>query len=1068
MTAVEGSLAISRAHRDLGVGKVVEADESRVTLEWFESVADPAAHCETVPTSDLIPWVPGRQCRVYFRNGTRWRVGRVLDEEIGRFLVRPPGGDDDVWLPIEDLYVRWDRPLSDPVAVMQSLGMESPHHYYGRHKYVESMLEQNAACGGMAALPSSAVEIYDHQVEVATRVLSDPIQRYLLADEVGLGKTIEAGYIIRQRLLDDPECHVRLVVPQRIRRQWEAELRDRFFTDDFILSYVDVRSLEDSSAWSTGDGELSPDLVVIDEAHHIAGWAHGPRALRDRYAAASAVAHAAPSLLLLSATPVAHHEETFLAMLHLLDPDNYRLEDGKSFRRRVADRHELSRAMVLFRAGQRLRRMAANADRLRALVAGDPDVLALLDSILASPAEESREELDGRIRALRSALSERHRIHHRMLRHRRDDVRDFPVRGRKLSERLEVTSPANDRLDAWIDRWKNALVEDAANLRAAAGLFSIFMDRALGFPSILAGFVEERSGSGRGTDAELTPVDLDLLAAAPVREAEREVLGAFNRISLQELEDHRVQTVVDHVFAIPRRSKVVVFATYTATAQLLADALTARLAPGQVAMHLSSMDLDETRAQLRTFREERPCNVLVCDASAEEGLNLQFADVLLHAELPFSPNRVEQRVGRLDRHGPTEPVRNVLVIDSADSETHLNSWARCLSEGFAVFGRSIATYQFVVDLVMPDAASRLLEGGAAALDELVAQLPDRLDAERTELREQDQLDAIETVDLRQPVAAGIRDCDEDWEEIEGALEGLISAGKGHLRFARVGDYRDERLCTYWASHPIRGGEPLVAQSDLVDYMLGTYSEPDRQLLGSFDRSLALRYPGSRVWRVGDRFLDGLLRYARERDDRGRAYALWRVAPDFEADEALAALRFDFIIEPEIPEGDAADTRAMRRRAIETLQPWFETVWVTPDLAEQESIALQKRLAAKYSPAFGDERLGVDRWDGVGVALRGIEWEQWCGEARAVAETVVRGRTSVQERTSAAAERARAASNARLGALRGRDQLVHDVDATLRWEERCALELPEAVGRPRLVLDSMGLVVLAGRSRRDFV
>ena len=960
---MDGRLVVSRTHRILGVGKVSRIDGSHAVVEWFDSIADPTAHSETVALTDLIAWSPDQQCRVYYRSADGWRVGRVLDEELGSFLIRPPGEGADIWLPGEDLYVRWDQPLRDPVALMQSLGMESPHHFQGRHHYVKSLLDQHAACGAMAALPSSAVEIYDHQVDVAARVLADPVQRYLLADEVGLGKTIEAGFIVRQRLLDDPECSIRILVPHQIRRQWESELLEKFFVDDFILSNVHVLSLEEASSWNLPPGSGPPDLLVIDEAHHVAGWAHAPRPLRDRYEAATRLAHAASSLLLLSATPVAHREETFLAMLHLLDPENYGLDQVTAFRRRVADRHELSRAMVLFRPGQRLRRMAANADRLRGLLSGDEAALALLEEILRSPADVARAALDGRIRALRAAISERHRIHHRMLRHRRDDVSGFPVRGRKLDARVEIAGDGFDQIDAWIDRWKNALAEDAGG-RPDMRVVPAFLDRALAFPGMLRAMVEARCDRRLAAQAELTPVEQDILSSHPPGAAELEVLRSSVHLPLEDVEEARAEAVVECVFDMPRRTKTVVFCTFTATANFLGAALAERLAPGQLALHLASMDLDEARSEVRRFSDDQSCNVLVCDAGAEEGLNLQFADVVLHAEVPFAPNRLEQRIGRLDRHGPVEPVRSLVLADRHGAATHLNTWVRCLDDGFGVFDRSIAAYQFVVDGVMPDIAGRLLDGGLGAVDELTTTLPDRLDAERLELREQDQLDAIETFDLRQPVADGIRQSDEDWEELEAAAEGLIATGRGHLRFARIPDYRDARLCSYWATSPLRGGEPLVAASDLVRFMLGTYSDHEQELLGTFDRSLALRHPGTRVWRVGDRFLDGLLRYARERDDRGRAYALWRHAPDLPEEEVTAALRFDFIVEPAVPvDRDNASSRALGRRAIEILQPWFETAWITTELAEVPQM-IARRMGAKYSTKLGDERLGADRWDEV--------------------------------------------------------------------------------------------------------
>lgn len=417
-----GALVVSRGFRDLGVAKIADMGQGRVMIEWFDSIANPIAHSAEVEPEDLTFWRPIDQTRVWFRQD-QWRVGRIMEHEFDRVRVRQPGGVD-VWIGREQIFVRWNRPLEDPVPVMQACGMESPYHFTVRSRFVAAMLEQHAACRGISALPSAAIKIVDHQVDAVARVLSDPVQRYLLADEVGLGKTIEAGLLIRQRLLNNPEAVIRIVVPSQIEDQWATELEEKFFIDDFPLAIVEINASEDPEAWRL-DRDAPPDLLVIDEAHHVAAWESGPSALRRRYKNASTLAHQASSLLVLSATPVAHHERTFLAMLHLLDPENYRLRGLDDFRRRVNARHELSRAMVLFRPGQQLRRMRRNADNLRGLLGSDELALRLLDEIVKSDDDEIQDVINRRITALRSALAERHRIYHRMIRHRRDEVADF-------------------------------------------------------------------------------------------------------------------------------------------------------------------------------------------------------------------------------------------------------------------------------------------------------------------------------------------------------------------------------------------------------------------------------------------------------------------------------------------------------------------------------------------------------------------------------------------------------------------------------------------------------------------
>jgi ATP-dependent helicase HepA len=1061
-----GSLVISLDHRDLGVGKVARTSATTVTIEYFDSVADPVAHRVEVAQSRVVTAHLDRQLRVFHRSSHGWRVGRVMEVEFGRVRVRPPGEGEDVWLGLDELYVRWDRPLKDPLGVMRARAMETPHHYFARRDFVDAMLEEDAASRGNRALTSSAIELYDHQIEVASRILSDPVRRFLLADEVGMGKTIEAGLVIRQLLLDSPDASVRVVAPERMCHQWVRELRDRFFVEDALESKVDVCASDDMAAWALSGSEAAPTLLVIDEAHHVAGWAGASTAARERFAQVAQLAHAAHGLLLLSATPVAQNEATFLAMLHLLDPDNYGLGDLDDFRRRVENRHHLARAFVLFRPGQSFRRMSRGGEDLRALLAGDDASIDRLDGLLRAGPDASRDELDRRIRALRVAISDRHRIHYRMLRSRRDDAEDFPVRGRRLECVLTASCEGTDELTAWLDRWRNAVVADAGT----AGddwtpVARIVFEHALAFPDVLGAVIRRRLGLPSGAIAiKLSSADEEALAAYPPRAEERAVLESWLDYDTSDVADARIQTLLDYIWSVPRRRKVVVFASFDSTAVRLAEALTDLLAEGQVAVHLAQSSIGDGEAALQRFREERTCNVLVCDASAEEGLNLQFADVVVHAELPGDPNRLEQRIGRLDRHGPDTPVDNVVVADGQEG-SYLDAWIAVLRDGFQIFDRSISSFQFVVERLLPELVTTFVQDGPPGSRRLAETIPARLEEERREISEQDQLDAIEAIELTHPVADALRDLDGRWDELEAYHERLVCSGKGQLRFVRRAHYEDDALCSYWASDPQRGGEPLVPVRDLTAFMLGALSEPESVRWGSHDRAAVLRHPGKRLWAAGDPFLDGLFRYVRERDDRGRAYAFWKQQRDLEEGMTRAALRLDVIVEPGDVQGDLSDKESsvLWRRAAGLLPPFVETVWVGPDLAEIIDSKTLRRLSSKYSPAFGDTHLHAGRWAIVEQALPGLDWETWCTQALELAERIVHSRDLVTQRISSACVAAERLGLARIEALRGRQRLNSDSAATLAFEEQAARVVRATVERPRLVIDAMGLLILSSES-----
>jgi ATP-dependent helicase HepA len=129
-------------------------------------------------------------------------------------------------------------------------------------------MRQRAASMGMSALLACVVELEAHQVEVVRRVLQDPVQRYLLADEVGLGKTIEAGVLIRQCILDaEKNCTVLVLVPAPLVGQWRSELSSKFFLGRCLDRSVHVVAFDDGDRIRA----ILPKstMLVIDEAHHL-------------------------------------------------------------------------------------------------------------------------------------------------------------------------------------------------------------------------------------------------------------------------------------------------------------------------------------------------------------------------------------------------------------------------------------------------------------------------------------------------------------------------------------------------------------------------------------------------------------------------------------------------------------------------------------------------------------------------------------------------------------------------------------------------------------------------------
>ena len=225
-----------------GIGRIGAVEGLQVRVDCFESVAAPVVDSRWVPADECHPATLLPQTRVYWQNPDTgvWATGRVIGGEPRAYFIRLPNSQFDVKVPESELRVRWDRPVADPLDVLIAGANESPYFRDARLPMLRSLVSQRAACAGTYALLSASVEIYPHQISAALTVLSDPVRRYLLADEVGLGKTIEAGLIIRQVLLDHPRSKIVVIAPDALRLQWQSELRDKFFTGDFPEATIKI------------------------------------------------------------------------------------------------------------------------------------------------------------------------------------------------------------------------------------------------------------------------------------------------------------------------------------------------------------------------------------------------------------------------------------------------------------------------------------------------------------------------------------------------------------------------------------------------------------------------------------------------------------------------------------------------------------------------------------------------------------------------------------------------------------------------------------------------------------
>lgn len=1005
-----------------GLGFLVGLVDGEAEVEFFHSAT--RSERQIFPAARLERAFLSPQTRVYFRlSDDRWRMGRVRDfflEDDGSVIyeVRLPN-KQNIDVPEAALRVRAFAGAWEPAEVLALGASETQRWFDARWPAREALVSLRAAAQGLTGIASASVELVGHQLDAVRRVLHDPLQRYLLADEVGLGKTIEACAILRQTLVDDTNASALVLTPPALTAQWERELTHRF--DLMPGRGGRVRVLPHGAL---GADLAAPTILVVDEAHKI-------ETDSDSFEHLARLSHQAPKLLLLSATPTIGHEAALLALLRLLDPERWAGETTARFAEHVARSQEYGRLLLGLRPD-------ASAFVLRQRVSG---ALSLFpdDAVVADLAQQFQGAEDAAERIaicsrLRQHIADTYRIHQRLIRNRRADLEgwEFQPRGPSTVRAEEDDDPALQQALLALEDWRaQALLagELVPDLTAALSVRYQHLQQAL-------------------STGALDPSSLDAMF-----EGEPELLHAIGDAMGQDAQARRAAFIAEVAqrqlrFLRPTTgaAKLVVFASDVTFAAAISDALR----DVGVDKLFDAAKGQDIAADFSTCAEAA---IAVFGPAGEEGLNLHFADAILHADLPASVGRLEQRIGRLDRFGRTRgPIKHIVVAPAADDDTPWSAWCDLLRDGFGIFDRPVSDIQFVLSEIELEVGCRMLLGPQALLNfreelaRLVAQHRERLD-------EQYAMDQLAMArDSARALADAFEDAEADEDDLQARVGGLLTST---LQLGVKWDGSDV-LTLGWGPSTQLPERPWRA---LFSPGLG------RPL--TWKRRLSVARPQIGLLRPGSSLIDALERLL-EWDDRGAAFATWRLQPGAGGPgEERLAFRLCWVVSPSAPAAERLQSRedaeGLRRQAEGFLQPWTLTQHVGPDLQPIEDGGwleiLEHPYLAEATPSGArDFNLG-SRPEWLRQVIDRTAFAELCARVTQGATATLQASATYRERIADASTRAHHEMERRASRRRIRAGL--DIDAaTARAAELDDL-VCDLVARPRLRLDCIGAFVVAG-------
>jgi superfamily II DNA or RNA helicase len=480
--------------------------------------------------------------------------------------------------------------------------------------------------------------------------------RLLIADDVGIGKTIEAGLIAREFLDRGEVKRIAVLCPPHLCDQWQQELREKFHIDavvirsgtasklervvpnnEHIFSYYRhiIVSLDYAKAERRKASFIThcPDLVIVDEAHTCASGNNKSTSQQQRHQLIQEIAAKADrNLLLLTATPHSGIEEAFLSLLGLLKP-------------------EFGQLSLDFLTEEQRKTLAQHFIQRRR-----SDVKLWLGNETPFPERESVEMPYKLSKEYKSLFEDVFDFARGLVKDTTSDMSHAQRRGRYWSAlaliRCVMSSPA-----------AAIATLSKKGSREVSGENSQIIDEDL-----MASYVYDLTDKELAVDA--APTVVVELGQEKLDDKDKRKFREFVKAAeaLQGKKDSKLQACIDTVESLLKDGyNPILWCRYIATANYLAEALRQKLEKkkGEIRVIAITGELSEDEREIRLVElKSYPQRILVATDCLSEGVNLQsHFNAVLHYDLPWNPNRLEQREGRVDRYGqPAEKVKTFLLL----------------------------------------------------------------------------------------------------------------------------------------------------------------------------------------------------------------------------------------------------------------------------------------------------------------------------------------------------------------------------------------------------------------------
>ncbi|WP_139490109.1 SNF2-related protein [Brevibacillus dissolubilis] len=809
-------------------------------------------------------------------------------------------GQDVLAFPENEIAADFTAFDMDPADMLMQYEFQHPSWFACRNVVSSTMHVLNNAVYGFKVLAGCRVFLLPHQVVTILRCLENTPVRYMLADEVGLGKTIEACSIVKIMQERNPSLRVLYVLPTPLKDQWKYELMNKFAieavpyregTEEDRHILVTPQELRLINMGSLLQNHF--DIVIVDETHNLLGD-------EDAYQRILRLSSQIENILLLSATPIQDRKEEFLRLLRLLEPKQYGNMELAYFSELVERQLDIQRELYMLMGDIQSYGEYAESiyDQLQSLAQElqDQRLQSLVNTIDLNAEDKGLET------AYQAAayISEHYRLERHVIRNRRALLKER-MAVRQLIEQpyqmvtlnelygeadavdslIEWLSSINNHTDSFVEKLVRPLLEAAfSSPWALQGRLHVLKSEGISIPE---GLMDTIDSWTRAADRELLRVD-ELLDENP-----DEICGRLVRC-LDYLEQETDVTK-------NKPYKVLVFTRYKETLERFLQVARTRFDEKMCRAFYSSMTEEELQDSAEDFQDSSGCRILVCDELGGEGRNFQMADMVVHLDTPWTANMLEQRIGRLDRLGRNPENQVVSVVFYAENtieEQLVHLW----KDGMGIYNQSLSGLEIISGEVTNNIVKALKNDVREGVSLAIPLIQEETSRMREAVEEEQFYDMASM--LYRPLTVAVErmldmyqgkeddifsEAMDSWADQAGFKPNSINEGTKNI----LKEFRAEKFS------PASSTNALMIPPSWDKYTINPrFNRMGRRIVGTFNRALAIQREDLLFYAPGDPIFDTITENAIN-CYRGRVGAIKITQASF----SFKGLVFIWNIEPDI-------------------------------------------------------------------------------------------------------------------------------------------------------------------------